>query len=395
MFIHSWRWFGPDDPVTLEQVVQTGAKNIVSALHQIPVGAIWPENEILQRKSMIKQAGFTWDVVESVPVHEDIKKRTGQYLKYIENFKKTLKNLGKHGITTVCYNFIPALDWSRTNLATKNRDGSEVSSFNFVQFAAIDIHILKRPGAPDAYTPAQQEQARTYYMNLSSRERKELERTFLLGFPGSGESFSLKEVLQRIEGYAGMDRNAYMANLKQFLREIVPVAEQEGVLLAIHPDDPPWPLMGMPRAVSTLQDALEIIQTVDSPSNGFTFCTGSFGAATSNDLPAMVRELSHRINFLHIRNVFRDEQQNFRETNVMEGDVDIHQILKSMVLEDLERSRTRPGYQGIPLRPDHGAKILGDFQETHYPGYSLYGRLKNLAEIRGLEYGIRKNLEDA
>jgi len=392
MFIHSWRWFGPDDRVGLDQIVQTGATGVVSALHQIPVGATWPVEEIRIRKKVIEQAGLHWGVVESVPVHEDIKKRDGQYLKYIETYKQTLVHLGKEGVKTVCYNFMPVLDWSRTNLGIKNEDGSESSGFNFIQFAAIDLFILKRPGAEESYTEEVCIEAEKLHKRHGIRELRELERTFLLGFPGSGETFSLKKVLQRIEGYRDIGRSDYLSNLKLFLKEIVPVSERAGIRLAIHPDDPPWPLLGLPRAVSTLQDAEEIIQSVNSPSNGITFCTGSFGAAHSNDLPLMAEKLAHRINFLHIRNVNRDAQFNFHEENLLTGDIDMVRILKTMILEDLRRADTLPEYTGIPVRPDHGARILGDYNESYYPGYTLYGRLKNLAEIRGLEMGIRASL---
>jgi mannonate dehydratase len=392
MFIHSWRWFGPDDTIDLDQIKQTGATSVVSALHQIPVGTAWPIDEIRIRKKIIEQAGLTWDVVESVPVHEDVKKRSGNYLKYIENYKHTLVHLGQEGVKTVCYNFMPALDWSRTNLAMKNKDGSESSGFNYIQFAAIDLFILKRPGAEESYSEEVCKEAETLHNSMNAEALEELQRTFLLGFPGSGESFSLKEVLQRIEGYRDIGKSEYLSNLKLFLKEMVPVAESLGVSLAIHPDDPPWPLLGLPRAVSTLEDVEEIIHSVDSPSNGITFCTGSFGAAHTNDLPLMAEKLAHRINFLHIRNVNRDEQFNFHEENLLTGDIDLVSILKTMVLEDQRRTANIPGYAGIPVRPDHGARILGDYHASYYPGYSLYGRLKNLAEIRGLEKGIRASL---
>ncbi len=395
MFIYSWRWFGSDDPVRLSEVVQTGAQSIVTALHQVPVGEIWTPGEISKRKGMIESAGLNWGVVESVPVHEDIKKRSGQYKKYIQNYRKTLENLGRAHINTICYNFMPALDWSRTNLAMGNKDGSESSGFNYTHFAALDLFILKRPGAERSYPEEVCAEAETWFASLAEQSRKALKNTFLLGFPGSGEKFTLKEVMQRIEGYSGMNRSDYLYNLRKFLEEIVPAAESAGIRLAIHPDDPPWPLLGLPRTVSTLEDAQEIIQAVDSSYNGITFCTGSFGAAHFNDLPRMAEKLAHRINFLHIRNVNRDKDLNFCEKNIFTGDVDIPAIMKTMILEDNRRVENLEGYSGIPVRPDHGARILGDFDQTYYPGYTLYGRLKNLAEIRGLEMGIRSTLSDA
>lgn len=372
--------------------MQTGAKSVVSALHQIPVGEVWPGKEISNRKKEIEGSGLNWGVVESVPVHEDIKKRSGHYLKFTESYKQTLLNLGREGIRTVCYNFMPALDWSRTNLAIKNKNGSSSSGFNYLHFAAIDLFILRRPGAEESYSEDICKKAEILYSGLNQEEREELEKTFLLGFPGSGEAFSLREVLKRIEGYKELGKSDFISNLIHFLKEIVPVAQSAGVSLAIHPDDPPWPLLGLPRAVSTLQDAEEILQAVDSPSNGLTFCTGSFGAAHTNDLPLMAEKLAHRINFLHIRNVKRDDQFNFLEEDLTTGDIDIVRILKTMIREDLRRTQYLSDYSGIPVRPDHGARILGDYNETYYPGYTLYGRMKNLAEIRGMEMGIRASM---
>ena len=394
MFIHSWRWFGPGDPVSLKEIIQTGATSIVSALHQVPVGEVWPAEDILKRKKLIEKTGLHWGVVESIPVHEDIKTRNNNYHKFIENYKKSLCNLGKAGIQTVCYNFMPALDWSRTNLAVSHPDGSASSGFDFSSFAAIDLFILKRPGADKDYPEAVCLEAEKLYSGLDSKAREKLKQTFLLGFPGSGEAFSLKEVLQRIEAYGEMSKIDFQSNLKMFLREIVPVAEENGIRLAIHPDDPPWPLLGLPRAVSTLEDAQEIIQAVDSSSNGITFCTGSFGAAHTNDLPFMAQQLAHRINFLHIRNVSRNENLDFREENLLSGDIDISAIMQTMIREDLRRSAKLHDYKGIPVRPDHGARILGDSDRNYYPGYTLYGRMKNLAEIRGLEMGIRATLQE-
>jgi mannonate dehydratase len=395
MFLHAWRWFGHDDPVSLDQVVQTGATCIVSALHQVPVGEVWSREEIRRRADIIRKAGLKWGVVESVPVHEDIKTRSGHYIKYIENYKQTLLNLASEEVHTVCYNFMPALDWSRTSLNSRQPDGSELSSFNQVHFAAIDLHLLHRPGAEENYPEEVIRRAHEFHTSLNSREKEELLATFLLGFPGSGEAFSVKEVLQRIHKYNGVGKEEYQGHLARFLREIVPVAEEAGIHLAIHPDDPPWPLLGLPRAVSTLEDVEKIIAAVDSPANGITFCSGSFGAAHTNDLPAMASKLAHRIHFLHLRNVSRDAGNNFRETNLFEGDVDLFSIMQTMVQEDLRREKMIPGYRGLPVRPDHGARILDDLQKNYYPGYSLYGRMKNLAEIRGLEMGVRRSIQNS
>jgi mannonate dehydratase len=392
MLIQSWRWFGPDDPVTLENVIQTGAMSIVSALHQVPAGECWKADEIRKRKEVIQRTGLEWGVVESVPVHEDIKTRSGGYKKYIENYKETLRNLGSEQVHTVCYNFMPALDWSRTRLHSRQPDGSELSSFSQVHFAAIDLYLLGRPGAEKSYSEEVARKAFEFHASLSIREKDELLATFLLGFPGSGETFSVREVLHRIGAYRGIGKHEYQEHLSMFLREIVPVAEESGVMLAIHPDDPPWTLLGLPRAVSTLEDTEKIIGAVDSPANGITFCSGSFGAAPANDLPAMAERLAHRIHFLHLRNVSRDTQSNFQETNLLEGDIDIYSIMRIMVEEDIRRENELPGYRGIAVRPDHGARILGDLENSYYPGYSLYGRMKNLAEIRGLESAIRRGI---
>ncbi len=394
MLILSWRWFGPRDRITLEQILQTGARNIVTALHEVPVGEVWSLDKIRERKKRIEDAGMSWSVAESLPVHEDIKKRTGRYREYTERFKQTLAHLGREGIPVVCYNFMPALDWSRTDLKFKFRDGSESLHFNFAHFAAIDLFILRRSGAESSYPSRIVEEAGEFFHGLDESARTNLKDTFLLGFPGSGETFTLEEVMERIRGYQGMDKDAFRSNLARFLEEIVPIAEHSGIRLAIHPDDPPWPLMGMPKVMSTLEDAEYVIRAVDSPSNGITFCTGSLGAAYTNDLSGMVKKLAPRINYAHLRNVSRDRELNFQEENFFAGDVDMYSVMKTLILEDMRRSAEEGDDRGIPLRPDHGAQLLGDLQETNYPGYSLYGRMKNLAEIRGLEAGIRRSLEE-
>lgn len=393
MLIHSWRWFGPNDRIRLDQVIQTGAVNIVSALHDVPVGVLWTGEDIIRRKRMIEDAGLTWTVVESVPVHEDIKKKTGKYDRYIDNFIQTLINLGESGIRTLCYNFMPALDWSRTNLKFRMKDGGESLFFNYIHFAAIDIFILKRPGAVKSYPESVAARAETFYKGLDEQSKRELRETFLLGFPGSGESFTLDEVLKRIKGYDGIDKGKFRENLAYFLGRVIPEAEKAGVKLAIHPDDPPWSLMGMPRVMSTLEDVEFIIGIIDSPFNGLTFCTGSLGASHTNDIPDMMVRLAHRINFAHLRNVSRDADKNFHEDFFLTGDVDMYRVMKILVEEDIRRSE-KGDTNGIPLRPDHGAQILGDLSEKNYPGYSLYGRLKNLSEIRGLEYAVRKSISE-
>lgn len=387
-----WRWFGPDDGITLGEVAQTGAQGIVTALHQFPAGAAWPEDAIAERKALIERYGLTWEVVESIPVHEDIKLRSGRCEEYIRNFQTTLVRLGRQGIRTVCYNFMPALDWSRTELAHRAADGSGFTAFDRTHFAAIDIHLLKRPGAEKDYPADIRRDARAYLDSLDKAGVSRLTGTFLLGFPGSGEHFSLEEVLRRISAYDGMDIPTFRGHLAAFLEAVVPVAEEAGVRLAIHPDDPPWPLMGMPRVFSNLEDALFITGTVDSPSNGITLCTGSLGALHSNDPGVMAGRLADRIHFAHLRNVCRDRELNFHESHLLEGNVDMRRVVAALVSESDRRVREE-GAGGLPFRPDHGALILGDHQRDYYPGYSLYGRMKSLAEIRGLEEGIRFGME--
>jgi mannonate dehydratase len=376
------------------EIRQTGAKAIVSALHQVPVGEIWTRELIKERKGLIEDSGLSWSVVESVPVHEDIKLRKGDFKIYIENYKTSIRNLGLENISTLCYNFMPVLDWSRTNLNYKFEDGSESLHFDYTLFSIIDIYILKRPGAEAAYTFSTREKAAEIYEKMSSEERDNLRDSFLLGLPGSGETFSIEEVLERIGQYKDISSKEFKLNLVAFIREIAPVAEDSGVRLAIHPDDPPWSLMGLPKAVSTLADAQDIVQAYNSPNNGITFCTGSFGASSINDLPHMAEVLSDRINFAHLRNVSRDSEGNFHENYFFEGDIDMSSIMKTLVKENRVRQKNDPGFKGIPIRPDHGTKILGDYKIDTYPGYALYGRMKSLAEIRGLEIGISNSIDD-
>jgi mannonate dehydratase len=394
MLDHAWRWFGPSDRITLNEIKQTGAKSIVTALHQVPAGEVWTVEDIRERKKIIEESELRWSVVESVPVHEDIKKRSGKYQFYINNYKQTIINLGKEGIKTICYNFMPVTDWSRTNLNMKFSDGAESLQFDYIAFVALDIFILKRPHAVNSYPAKIAKKAAEYFSKLTDNQKKELENTFLLGFPGSGETFTLEEVNQRIAGYSEIDKAIFRSNLIAFLKEIIPVAEHAGVKMAIHPDDPPWSLLGLPRIVGTLEDIEFIINSIDSPSNGITFCTGSLGSAYFNNLPEMVEKLAHRINFAHLRNVTRDEQLNFHENYFFEGDVDMYAVMKSIIIEDEKRKKNKSTYIPIPLRPDHGQQMLGDLKEKNYPGYSLYGRMKSLAEIRGLEFGIRNSIKN-
>jgi mannonate dehydratase len=393
MLAQNWRWFGPNDRITFDEIKQTGAKGIVTALHQIPVGEEWPMDEILIRKRMIELAGLSWRVVESVPVHEDIKKKSGDYLKYIDNFKKTLRNLAKSDIKTICYNFMPVLDWSRTNLIFRCTDGSEVTHYNYSIFAAFDIHILHRDNAVGSYPPEVVRKADSYFNSLTVSQIEELKKTILLGLPGSGETFTLEQLRLMIKSYEHINNKKLKEHLFYFLNEIIPVAIEEDLRLAIHPDDPPWPLMGLPRIVSTDEDINAIIRVADTPVNGITLCTGSLGAGYFNDVADMAEKFSHRINFAHLRNVSRDESLNFNENYFFEGDVDMYRVMKALVIEEKKRIASGRADWQIPMRPDHGNQMLGDIGKENYPGYSLYGRMKNLAEIRGLEIGIRRSLE--
>lgn len=383
---HTWRWFGPFDRITLQQIKQTGARGVVTALHHIPNGEVWSSVEINKRKKIIEDSGLSWDVVESVPVHEDIKKQSGAYKQYIENYKQTIKNLGDCGIKTICYNFMPVLDWSRTNLDFMFDDGSLALKFDISVFIAFDAFILQRPGALNDYSSDQLAKARDEYELMNDRDKEQLTRTIIAGLPGSEESYTLMEFQNVLDEYRNIDAQKLRKHLYAFLHEIIPVAEQAGVKMAIHPDDPPFSLLGLPRVVSTLNDVKALLHEVDSPANGLAFCSGSFGAGYFNDLSQMVNELSYRINFLHLRNVIRDKEGNFCETYLFNGDADIYEIVKTALLEE-----KRSGRQ-IPVRPDHGNQMFDEIGKKNNPGYSLYGRMKGLAEIRGLEYGIQKQL---
>jgi mannonate dehydratase len=388
----TWRWYGPNDTISLAEIKQTGATGIVNALHHIPYGELWSVEEILKRKAVIENAGFKWSVVESVPVHDDIKKRSGNYIQYIENYKQTLRNLSQCGIYTVCYNFMPVLDWSRTQLFMPFRDGSYALQYEAKSFRAFELFILKHSGDEANYTPEQVAEAKQFYESLSNEQIEELKSTVMQGLPGCDDSFTLKQLEEGLESYKGITRSMLLDNLKSFLREIIPVAEEVGVRMAIHPDDPPRPVLGLPRVVSNISDIKEILSAVDSPSNGLTLCTGSLGAGSFNDLPKIAQSFANRINFTHLRNVHRDADGNFNEDFVFEGDIDLYEVMKVLVLEEEKRKNEGRADWQIPLRPDHGNLMLGDIGRKFYPGYSLYGRMKGLAELRGLEVGIRRSL---
>ncbi|TGE06698.1 mannonate dehydratase [Hymenobacter fodinae] len=394
------RWFGPNDPVSLFALRQAGCTGVVTALHQIPVGQVWPVEEIQARQQLIEAdneqfSPLHWAVVESLPVHEDIKKGRPARAQYIQAYQQSIRNLAACGISTVCYNFMPVLDWSRTNLNYVMPDGSRALRFVWQDFALFDLCILKRPGAENDYEPAVAAAAREQFSSMSAEEIAQLTNTVLLGLPGSEEAFELAGFQGLLNEYASIDANTLRENLYYFLREVGPVAEEVGVTLCIHPDDPPFPLLGLPRVVSTEADLLGLVQAYDSPANGITFCTGSLGVRPDNDLPGIVRRLGHRIHFVHLRATKREENpRNFHEADHLTGDVDMYAVVQELVREELRRAQTGEGNPNLPMRPDHGHQMLDDLEKRTYPGYSAIGRLKGLAELRGLELGIRRSLAD-
>ncbi|MDA3853752.1 MAG: mannonate dehydratase [Bacteroidales bacterium] len=381
MFEYTWRWYGPNDRITLKEIRQAGASGIVSALHHIPVGEVWPVEEILKRRDQIAAQGLVWSVVESVPVHENIKRQVGNYLEMIDNYKQTLVNLGESGITTVCYNFMPVLDWSRTQLYVELEDGALALAYHIVDFVAFDMFILKRPKAELDYPKAIVEAAKEFFAKMDKKGIQELKDTILLGLPGSGDQYTLEEFQAILDTYKGIDRKQLQQHLFDFVDAIMPVADAQGILMGIHPDDPSWDTFGLPRIMSNMEDAKALINRFDSPSNGITLCTGSWGTAQDNNLVEMAKVLAHRINFVHLRNVVRDKDRNFMEAYLLDGDLDMVAVSKALIEGFGDRK--------VPVRPDHGHQMLGDIGQDNYPGYSLYGRMKGLAEIKGIEYGIR------
>ncbi|MGD1044596.1 MAG: mannonate dehydratase [Bacteroidota bacterium] len=393
-FEQTWRWFGPKDPIALKEIKQTGATGIVTALHHIPSGEIWTVDEIIKRKQIIESNGLQWSVAESVPVHENIKKRTGNYRQLIENYKESIRNLGKNKIDTICYNFMPILDWSRTDLHVEFKDGSITTKFEANVFAAFDLFILKRPGAEKNYSEDQMRKAEQCYLSMDETQKNQLIQTILLGLPGSLEAYTIDEFKSALHGYDEIGEKELRENLFFFIQEIIPVAEASGVLMAIHPDDPPFSLLGLPRVVSNKEDVEQIFSTVDSPSNGLTLCTGSFGAGYKNDLVDIAEKFAGKINFVHLRNVVRNENGDFLEDNHLDGDIDIYNVMRTLLIEQKRRVKEGRKDRRMPMRPDHGHLMIPDQQRVGiYPGYSLFGRMRGLAELRGLELGIIRSLK--
>jgi len=392
-FEETWRWFGPYDTVTLQDIKQTGSTGIVSALHHLPNGVVWPVEEIEKRKAEIEAAGLRWSVVESIPVHEDIKKQQGDYKIYIENYRQSIRNLGTCGIETVCYNFMPVLDWTRTDLDYVMPDGSTALRFDENALTAFDLFILEREDAEKDYSDSRIKAAEAYFKKMSQKTKESVTNNILAGLPGAEEGYSLESFREILKSYDGIDDQKLRTHLYEFLAEIMPAAEESGVRMAIHPDDPPFPIFGLPRVVSTEADAKQLVETVASPNNGLTFCTGSYGARADNDLPGIVDRLGAHIHFVHLRSVHREEGSSFHEADHLAGHADMGRVMAALIREQIRRKKAGRTDLDMPFRPDHGHAMLADLGTDAQPGYTCIGRMRGLAELRGLELGLRMWLE--